>query len=260
MKALALEVGAAIGEQLNAVHTFDAKAGCEFVTETDRMSEDMVLAGLTRLFPGEPVVAEESGSHPGGGDRTWYVDPLDGTTNFAHGYPFFCVSIGAVDPEGLVLGAVCAPALDECFLAGRDLGARLLRPRGAGESVMPRRSAVDLESALLATGFPYVRDELVGKNTELVRDFLQAPCHGVRRAGSAALDLCHVGAGRLDGYWEFRLRPWDTAAGVLVARECGAIVTEAGGAAAILPYASILAAAPGLYDKMLGIITGKGQP
>jgi len=254
LKELALAAGAAIAAKLHTVHALDPKAGTEFVTETDRRSEELVLAGLARMFPGEAVVAEESGDHPGEGDRTWYVDPLDGTTNFAHGYPFFCVSIGARDPLGLVLAAVCAPALNECYLAGRGLGARLLRLDTGRETALPGLQPVGITQALLATGFPYVRDELVARNTNLVKLFLQAPCHGVRRAGSAALDLCHVAAGRLDGYWEFRLRPWDTAAGVLVARECGAVVTEADGTAEELPYGSILAAVPGLHGQMSRII------
>ncbi len=256
LQKLVIEVGSEIGKRLHTVHSIAAKAGTEFVTDTDRLSEDLVLAGLARLFPGEPVVAEESGNHPGEGGRTWYVDPLDGTTNFAHGYPFFCVSIGAVDESGLVLGAVCAPALEECYLAGRGLGARLVQPRTGAQMALPPRLEVDLAEALLATGFPYVRDELVGRNTELVRKFLEAPCHGVRRGGSAALDLCHVAAGRLDGYWEFRLRPWDTAAGVLVARECGATVTQADGKAVTLPYASVLAAPPALHATMLELLGG----
>lgn len=254
VKSLALAAGEVIGERLHAVHVIDPKAGTEFVTEVDRLSEDLVLAGLAKLFPGEAVVAEESGAHPGEGGRTWYIDPLDGTTNFTHGYPFFCVSIGARDEHGLVLGAVCAPALGECFLAGRGLGARVVELNGGRETVLAPRTPVALKDALLATGFPYLRDELVGRNTDLVKAFLMAPCHGVRRAGSAALDLCHVAAGRLDGYWEFRLRPWDTAAGALVARECGVQVTEADGAACDLPFASILAAAPRLYEAMLAIL------
>lgn len=260
LRRLVLEASEVILAQVRAVHELDPKAGTEFVTETDRRSEELVLAGLARLFPGEPVMAEESGDHAGRGERTWYVDPLDGTTNFAHGYPFFCVSVGARDAAGMQLAAVCAPALGECYLAGRGLGASVLLTATGRESPLGQLKPVSLDRALLATGFPYVRDELVARNTELVRSFLQAPCHGVRRAGSAALDLCHVAAGRLDGYWEFRLRPWDTAAGILVARECGAIVTEADGTAQEHPYRSILAAAPDLHGQMARVINAAGSP
>ncbi len=118
-----------------------------------------------------------------------------------------------------------------------------------------------LAQALLATGFPYVRDDLVARNTDLIRRFLEAPCQGVRRDGSAALDLCHVASGVLDGYWEFRLRPWDTAAGTLIAREAGAWVTGVDGAEVLLPSDDILAAAPGLYESMLDILkAAPGEP
>ena len=254
LRRLALAAGDLLLAGLDLVHTLEPKQGTEFVTETDRRCEEFVLAGLAREFPGDAVEAEESGTAAGATGRTWFVDPLDGTTNFAHGYPFFCVSAGCADGHGLVLGAVYAPYLDECYLAGRGLGARLVRPRHGLERELPRRIPVALAAALLATGFPYVRDELVDRNTTLVADFLKAPCHGVRRGGSAAIDLCHVAAGRLDGYWEFRLRRWDTAAGTLVARECGALVTDAAGREEPVPSASILAAAPGLHAQMLDVL------
>ncbi|NCQ34231.1 inositol monophosphatase [bacterium] len=260
LRDLALEAGTVLGDDLSGALAVAGKAGTEFVTEADRRSEELVLSGLARLFPGEPVVAEESGSHPGHGDRTWYVDPLDGTTNYAHGYPFYCVSIGAQDAQGLALAAVCAPALGECYLAARGYGAQLMSLRTGKVRDLPVRQGVPLDAALLATGFPYVRDELVSRNTDLVRALLQAPCHGVRRAGSAALDLCHVAAGRLDGYWEFRLRPWDCAAGTLVARECGVTVTRVSGESEELPHADILAAPGELHAAMLTVIGGRSDP
>ncbi len=260
LRDLVREAAAVVGDALEGASPVAAKGGTEFVTEADRRSEELLLEGLGRLFPGEAVMAEESGDHPGRAGRAWFVDPLDGTTNFAHGYPFYCVSVGARDEQGLQLAAVCAPALGEFYLAERDRGAHLLSLRtGAGRS-LPVRGAVPLSGALLATGFPYVRDDLVVRNTGLVRAFLQAPCHGVRRAGSAALDLCHVAAGRLDGYWEFRLRPWDTAAGVLVARECGVAVTRADGTTEELPHADILAAPQPLHAAMLEVLTREGGP
>jgi len=126
----------------------------------------------------------------------------------------------------------------------------LERP-GHGESRdLARRGSVSLDQALLATGFPYVRDETVDRNTSLVRDFLKAGCHGVRRGGSAAIDLVHVAGGKLDGYWEWRLRPWDTAAGTLVAREAGVPVTDFTGREISIPTEHIVAAAPGLHERM----------
>ena len=128
------------------------------------------------------------------------------------------------------------------------------RTRGGGRRALPRRDPVVLEQALLATGFPYVRDETVDRNTGLARDFLKAQCHGVRRGGSAAVDLCHVAAGKLDGYWEWRLRPWDTAGGTLIAREAGVTVTEFSGRPTLIPTDHILAAVPGLHDTMKTMI------
>lgn len=254
LRRLVLQAGGLLLDMFGKARTVHAKLATEFVTDADRAAEDLLLAGLARLFPGDGVTAEESAPAPGSSGRTWYVDPLDGTTNYAHGYPFFAVSAGCADPQGLALGAVYAPYLDELYLSHRGGGAMLERPRWGGRMELPRLAAVDLEAALLATGFPYVRDAVVDLNTRLLRDFLKAPCHGVRRGGSAAIDLSHVAAGRLDGYWEFSLRPWDTAAGTLIARECGAVVTDLQGAGAEPPWRSILAAAPGLHGRMLAVV------
>jgi myo-inositol-1(or 4)-monophosphatase len=251
---LALQAGTILLDSLGKVETVQQKTATEFVTDVDRRVEDMLIAGLEERFPGEAILAEESGGNRIHGGRTWYVDPLDGTTNYAHGYPFFSVSIACGDQAGPVCGVVYAPYLDELYLAQAGQGAAVLRPRLGERRDLAPRKAVPLNEALLATGFPYVRDEMVDRNTSLVRDFLKASCHGVRRAGSAAIDLAHVAAGKLDGYWEWKLRPWDTAAGALVAREAGALVTDFAGAEIPIPTAHILAAAPGLHDRMRDIL------
>jgi len=237
----------------------EAKNGTEFVTDMDRRAEDLLLAGLAREFPGDAVLAEESGDHAGGSGRTWYIDPLDGTTNYAHGHPFFAVSAACADAEGLLLGVVHAPALGETFAAVRGGGARLENYRTGEVRDLGPLGGRDLDRALLATGFPYVRDQLVVRNTDLVRRFLQVPCQGLRRDGSAALDLAHVAAGVLDGYWEFRLRPWDTAAGTLVAREAGARVTACDGSEETLHWHDILAAAPGVHEQMLQVLSAASK-
>ena len=251
---LALAAGALLLERLGRTGPVEAKAGTEFVTEADREAEALILGGLGARFPGEAVLAEESGRRGGRDGPVWCIDPLDGTTNFAHGYAFFGVSIACTDADGPLAGAVCAPYLDELYLARRGGGAAWERPRLGEGGDLGRRGPTELARALLATGFPYVRDALVDRNVRLVRDFLKAPCHGVRRGGSAAIDLCHVAAGRLDGYWEFGLRPWDTAAGTLIAREAGCLVTDAAGRDEPVPTASVVAAAPGLHDQMLRIL------
>ncbi|MFT5783918.1 MAG: myo-inositol-1(or 4)-monophosphatase, partial [Candidatus Krumholzibacteriia bacterium] len=191
-----------------------------------------------------------SGKRAGATDRTWYIDPLDGTTNYAHGQPVFAVSMACADADGLLLAGVYAPYLDELYLARRGGGARMERPRHGVQKLLTQRKAVDLNRALLATGFPYVRDDAVDLNANRVRDFLRAHCHGVRRTGSAAMDLVHVAAGKLDGYWETTLRSWDTAAGTLIAREAGAIVSDQTGIEKAMHYENILAAAPGLHAVM----------
>jgi len=254
VRDLALQAGRILLDSLGRIQSIEQKTATEFVTDVDRRVEDMLIAGLNQRFPGEAILAEESGDNPGEKDRTWYVDPLDGTTNFAHGYPFFSVSIACGDADGLRLGAVFAPYLDELYLAEAGRGALMERPMHGITRSLERRQPVTLERALLATGFPYVRDEIVDRNTGLTRDFLKARCHGVRRGGSAAIDLVHVACGNLDGYWEWRLRPWDTAAGTLVAREAGALVTDFAGRDVSIPTNHIVASAPKLHAQMLEIL------
>ena len=254
VRDLALAAGTILLDSLGKVEHVEQKTATEFVTDVDRRVEDMLVAGIRERFPGDAILAEESGASSGG-SRTWYIDPLDGTTNYAHGYPFFSVSIACGCAEGLLMGAVLAPYLDELYLADAGQGALLQRPRHGENLALAPRGPVALEEALLATGFPYLRNETVDHNTQLAGTFLKARCHGLRRGGSAAIDLCHVAAGKLDGYWEWRLRPWDTAAGSLIAREAGALVTDFTGQEVLIPTDHILAAAPGLHARMSDIIT-----
>ena len=254
VRELALQAGTMLLESMGHVGPISRKNATEIVTEVDRRVEDMVVAGITAAFPGDAIEAEESGQRAGGTARTWYIDPLDGTTNYAHGHPIFSVSLACADSDGLALAAVFAPYLDELYLAFRGGGAVLERPRHGTRVSLARRQPVELTSALLATGFPYVRDEGVDHATSQVRDFLKARCHGVRRGGSAAVDLVHVAAGKLDGYWEASLRPWDTAGGTLIAREAGAIVTNHAGVEEAVHSRSILAAAPGLHAAMRDLL------
>ncbi len=265
LRTLAIEAGrmllASLGN-LGSLGRIEAKTATEFVTDVDRRVEDLVLAGLARHFPADAVLAEESGDHAGTpGGRTWYIDPLDGTTNYAHGHPIFAVSAGCAGPDGLELGAVFLPYLDELYLARRGGGATLERPR-CGEPPRPlaRRTPVDVKAALLATGFPYVRDNNVDRTLAAVGALLKAPCHGIRRGGSAAADLVHVAAGKMDGYFELRLRPWDTAGGTLVAREAGVIVTDLAGIEVAVPSPTIVAAAPGLHAQMMQTILATAGP
>jgi myo-inositol-1(or 4)-monophosphatase len=189
------------------------------VTQADRASEQVIVSMLRQAFPDHSIRAEE-GSDSGSSDGPiWFVDPLDGTTNFAHGFPVFAVSMALLDEAGLAVGIVYDPLRDECFSAIRGGGAAL---NGAPIRVS---TCPDIDHALLATGFPYDRRTVADNNTTAFGVLIRR-CQGIRRAGAAALDLAYVACGRLDGYWEMRLQPWDVAAGMLIVREAGGIVTD----------------------------------
>lgn len=254
VKELVTACGTMLLDSMGKVGTVSTKQATELVTDLDSKVEDFLLEGLGHHFPDDHFLAEESGGRTGHTGRTWYIDPLDGTTNYAHGYPFFSVSVACADEDQLLLGAVYAPYLDELYLAHLNGGSTLMRPRQGGSQPLENREPKKLTDALLATGFPYVRDELVDRNTGHVARFLKAKCHGVRRGGSAAIDLVHVAAGKLDGYWEYSLRPWDSAAGTLIARESGALVTDHHGTESRLHFETILAAAPALHEHMIQLL------
>lgn len=194
----------------------------DWVTEYDTASETMIVSRLRQAFPDHSIVAEEGSAYASQSGYSWYVDPLDGTVNFAHSFPHFCVSLALAHGDQSVLGVIYDPTRDECFTAVIGQGAFLMQ----GETV--RRLAVTAETALarslLATGFPYDRQTSEQDNVQQTRAFLKK-AHGVRRAGAAALDAAYVAAGRLDGYWEFKLRSWDIAAGALLVREAGGAAT-----------------------------------
>jgi len=254
VRNLALEAGRILLANFDQVGTVNRKRATELVTDLDGRVEEMLLESLQIHFPADRVLAEETGEYAGGSGRTWYIDPLDGTTNYAHGLPTFSVSIACSDAQGLQLGCVYAPYLDEMYLATQGGGALLERPGHDTRRTIGTTRIEAVEDALLATGFPYERDQKVDLATGLVNTFLKRRCHGVRRAGSAAVDLAHVAAGKLDGYWELNLRPWDTAAGILLAREAGALVTDFAGEDIALPHESIIAASPALHRQMLAVI------
>src|SRR6185369_8404897 len=209
--------------------TIRYKGAVDIVTETDAEVEALVTAHLRRAFPDHLIVAEEASSNaaltrPAGGAHVWYVDPLDGTTNFAHAYPQFSVSLALAEGEDLLFGIVHDPLRDETFVAERGGGARL------NDRPIAVSSTADLGDALLATGFPYDRRAHLEFYLGFAADFIRA-AQGVRRNGSAALDLCYVACSRLDAFWEWKLRPWDTAAGTLIVREAGGAVSDFRGAA-----------------------------
>jgi myo-inositol-1(or 4)-monophosphatase len=193
----------------------------DLVTQADRRSEQAIVARLTKYFPDHGIAAEEGTGRESASEFKWHVDPLDGTTNFAHGYPCFCVSIALAQRDTLLAAVVFNPVCDELFAAARGEGATF-----NGKKIHVSKNAT-LSTSLLCTGFP-VRDRKVSPNLQYYGDFTQLS-HGVRRDGSAALDLACVAAGRFDGFWEFGLQKWDTAAGVLLIEEAGGKVSDFAG-------------------------------
>ncbi len=197
------------------------KGDVDLVTVADRKSEALILERIRGQFPAHDVMGEEGTRIETGSDYKWYVDPLDGTTNFAHGYPVFCVSLGVERKGQRIAGVVYDPTRDEMFSAELGGGARL------NENTIQVSSTPTLAECLIATGFPSKKRH---KNPNIYfYHQLTLRTHGVRRAGSAALDLCNVASGRFDGFWEFNLNPWDTAAGVLIVQEAGGTVTDFAG-------------------------------
>jgi len=247
--AMAAEAGAILLEGYGRRHHPERKGRIDLVTLYDRRSEERILERIRERFPGSAVLAEESGAHeraPGGSLR-WIVDPLDGTTNYSHNYPFFSVSIAAERDGELVAGAVYDPVAREMFAAARGLGATL------NDGPIRVSDIAELESALLVTGFPYDVREHPERALPAFHAFL-ARAQGIRRDGSATLNLCYTAMGRFDGFWEPRLAPWDMAAGSLILREAGGRVTDYRGGAFDLAGGEILATNGTLHAEMQTVL------
>jgi myo-inositol-1(or 4)-monophosphatase len=224
------------------------KSEVDLVTAVDHEAEALIVTAIRAAFPDHGIVAEESAAiGPSGNGYRWYVDPIDGTTNFAHAYPHFAVSIGVEHDGEPLLGVVYDPMRDECFTAGRREGASLNGRRIAVSST------ATLDAALLATGFPYDRRRHAGFYLAFFEAAMRRS-QGVRRGGSAALDLCWVGCGRLDGFWEWKLKPWDTAAGRLVVREAGGRTTTFAGAAHRLDGFETAASNGAIHDELIALL------
>ena len=248
LERLARQAGQILRLGYEQEHQVNYKGAIDLVTEVDHQSEDLLLGQIQALFPGHQIVSEEIGLVPGRPGDQWYVDPLDGTVNYAHGIPIFSVSI-AYAHDGIVsLGVIYDPMRDELFAAERGRGARL------NGRILQVSKVTDLQRSLLVTGFPYDAWSTPLNNIENYGRFAKLT-QGVRRLGSAALDLSYIAAGRFDGYWELSLKPWDVAAGGLIASEAGATVTTLQGQADyIAPPCSLLAAPPSLHAKMKAVL------
>jgi myo-inositol-1(or 4)-monophosphatase len=242
---LARKAGAILRAGYNKDHQVNYKGVIDLVTEVDHQSEAFLLGEVRRDYPNHHIFSEESGVIQGDNEHIWYIDPLDGTVNYAHHIPIFSVSIAYASRESLALGAVYDPLRDEMFTAERGNGAYLNGRR------LQVSSATELQKSLLVTGFPYDAWNTKQDNFANFVKFAKLT-QGVRRLGSAALDLSYVGAGRFDGFWELALKPWDVAAGGLICEEAGARVTNVNGEPDyISPPQSVVASTPGIHAHML---------
>jgi myo-inositol-1(or 4)-monophosphatase len=242
---LARQSGAILRAGYDTEHQVGYKGVIDLVTEVDHQSEELLLGAIQRDFPGHHIFSEETGVIQGSDEHVWYIDPLDGTVNYAHHIPIFCVSIAYAFRGTLTLGAVYDPMRDEMFLAERGKGAHLNgRPLRVS-------STTELQKSLLVTGFPYTAWDTPQDNFDNFVKFGKLS-RGVRRLGSAAIDLCYVAAGRFDGFWEMALNPWDVAAGGLIVEEAGGHVTSVSGEADYISLPqSVLACTPGIQARML---------
>jgi len=220
--AIAKEAGDFLKARCRDTHTIHYKGEINLVTEEDRLSEDRMVSRIRKRFPDHDILTEESPGIDRGSDDRWIIDPLDGTTNYAHGYPVFCVSIAFEKKGDILLGVIYNPMLRELFVAEKNRGAFL---NGRRLSVSGTSS---LSRSLLATGFPYDIRRNADNNINYFIG-MAAKAQAIRRAGSAALDLAYVAAGRFDGFWELKLHPWDTAAASLMVREAGGTLSDISG-------------------------------
>jgi myo-inositol-1(or 4)-monophosphatase len=242
---VAQEAGKILCEEMDRPPTIAYKGDFDLVTQADRRSEAMIVSRLQKHFPDHAVAAEEGTGKDTASEYRWHVDPLDGTTNFAHGYPCFCVSLALARGKELLLGVIYNPVYNELFAGARGEGATF-----NGRKI--HCSKIDaLKNSLLCTGFPN-HNRQSNPNFHYYWDFTLRS-HGVRRDGSAALDLAYVAMGRFDSFWEFGLNPWDTAAGVVLVEEAGGKVTDMQGRPYDLGGPTILASNGLVHEEMINV-------
>jgi myo-inositol-1(or 4)-monophosphatase len=246
--AMARQAGLLLKEKFDQPHTIEYKGRINIVTEADHASEALIMSCIRETYPDHDILTEESLGIAQGSDFRWIIDPLDGTTNYAHGYPVFCVSIALENKGEICCGAVYNPMLDEMFSAEMGGGAFL------NGSPIHVSDTADLSKSLLATGFPYdVRDSR--ENNINYFSNMAVNVQAIRRAGAAALDMAYVAAGRFDGFWELKLMPWDTAAAWLIVTEAGGQVTNLFGEHFYLYAPHVLASNGIIHQDMMEILS-----
>jgi len=234
---------------LSSTKSFSYKSGSEVVTETDLKSQEILIDYISGRFPDHGILAEEGVDIREKSPYRWIIDPIDGTNNFAHSYPFFCVSVGLEYLGEIVVGAVYDPTREEMFRAVKGKGAFL------NKKPMKVSSTKKLTESLLCTGFPY--DLSDGSPDNNLKEFCKfaARSQGIRRDGSAAMDLCYVACGRLDGFWEMKLKPWDIAAGSLIVAEAGGKITSYDSGKLSIYGNSVLATNCHIHAEMSDVLT-----
>jgi len=243
----ALAAGRIQKERAGNIGEIHYKGEINLVTEVDLLCEKEVIGHIQKAFPSHAFLAEESGATEGDADHLWIIDPLDGTVNYAHGYPCYCVSVGYQCKGEVVVGVVYNPCLDELFVAEKGQGATL---NGKPISVSPTPA---LKQSLLATSFAYDINESSNNNLDHFQNFIKA-CQAIRRPGSAAMDLCYTAMGRFEGFWELKLHPWDYAAGWLMIEEVGGQVTRFDGSPFQMGDRSILASNGHIHSAMVDVL------
>ncbi len=232
---------------------YNNKAFNDFVSDVDKASEDIIVDILKEAYPHHKIRTEESGEHgPSKAEYEWIIDPLDGTTNFLHGHTQYAISMALLHKGVLAEALVFAPERNELFMASRGKGA-LLNDRRIRVS-----KRIELNECLIGTGFPVVDQSMMDQYLAILRTFLERTAGG-RREGAASLDLCNLASGRLDGFFEFNLKPWDVAAGALIVQEAGGIVTDMQGNDTWLETGDIVAANPKILAQMLQIIASHSE-
>lgn len=246
----AKKAGLLLKEHLGGAREIEFKGAVDLVTEMDKKAEALIIGDLKGAFPDHGILTEESAEVKTSTGHRWIIDPLDGTTNYAHGFPFFCVSIAFETAGKVVLGVVYNPMLDELFVAEPGKGATL-----NGRTISVSKTA-SLDRSLLATGFPYDLRTSRENNLDNFANFA-VRAQAIRRAGSAALDLSYVAAGRFDGFWEMKLRAWDVAAAALIVTEAGGRITDFKGGEFSIFGGRCLASNGLIHNEMLDILMNK---